>query len=212
MFKQIIAKNRSHWSQDKFLRSALFGVLLLIGSLIVNYNAGNFATEKASNGVTDIILDNIPVVDVGFIFIYGIFALFFLIFIMLFYEPRYVPFALKTLALFIFIRAIFVILTHIGTYPEIAPLPPSRLIGRFIFGGDLFFSGHTGIPFLMALIFWKKFRVRLIFLSLSIIFGASVLLGHLHYSIDVLAAFFITYTIFEIAKKFFSKSYQLIES
>jgi len=33
------------------------------------------------------------------------------------------------------------------------------------------------------------------FIFLSISFGVIVLLGHLHYSIDVLAAFFITYTI-----------------
>ncbi|MEI8091030.1 MAG: phosphatase PAP2-related protein [bacterium] len=63
------------------------------------------------------------------------------------------------------------------------------------FGADLFFSGHTGLPFLFALIFWNNKWMRYLFVLTAIYFGAIVLLGHLHYSIDVLSAFFITYTI-----------------
>jgi len=47
-------------------------------------------------------------------------------------------------------------------------------------------------------------------LAASLIFGAAVLFGHLHYSIDVFAAFFITYAIFHIAQKFFPKDYKLL--
>ncbi|HBB03313.1 TPA: hypothetical protein DCZ39_00140 [Patescibacteria group bacterium] len=51
------------------------------------------------------------------------------------------------------------------------------------------------MPFLMALIFWKNKLMRYAFILAAMSFGIIVLLGHLHYSIDVLAAFFITYTI-----------------
>jgi len=47
----------------------------------------------------------------------------------------------------------------------------------------------------MALLFWKNKIMRYIFIFGALSFGVIVLLGHLHYSIDVLAAFFITYTI-----------------
>ncbi len=134
----------------------------------------------------------------------------FFILIILICEPRYFPFTLKVLAMFIVIRSIFIILTHIGPYYEFAPLPPNKLMGSISFGGDLFFSGHTGVPFLMALIFWSFAWLRLTFIARSGIAGLGVLLSHIHYSIDVVAAFFITYAIFEMAKNFFPKSYKLI--
>ncbi len=85
-------------------------------------------------------------------------------------------------------------------------------MSKFAFGGDLFFSGHTGLPFLMALVFWKKPILRYFFIASAIGFGAVVLLTHLHYSIDVLSAFFITYTIFHIAEFLFRKDRKLFYS
>jgi membrane-associated phospholipid phosphatase len=86
----------------------------------------------------------------------------------------------------------------------------NELMSTFNVGSDFFFSGHTGLPFLIALIFWDNRLIRYISLSASILFGVSVLLGHLHYSIDVFAAFFITYSIFAIARRFFAKDYDVI--
>jgi len=59
------------WRDKKFLLSLCLSFLLLLFSLVVNYYAGQFATEKASNSVTDLILSNIPVFDLDGIFIYG---------------------------------------------------------------------------------------------------------------------------------------------
>ncbi len=210
MFKKIIDKNKIYWSQKEFVGSIITGVLFLTASLFINYSAGSFATQKAGNGVTDLFLDNVPLIDMGFLLVYGALVLLIFILIIIVCEPHYLPFTLKALAMFVLIRSIFIVLTHIGPYYEFAPLPPNKLMGTIAFGGDLFFSGHTGIPFLMALIFWRFVSLRFIFIAISVIFGISVLLSHIHYSIDVVAAFFITYAIFEMAKNFFPKSYKLI--
>ena len=89
---------------------------------------------------------------------------------------------------------------------------PDNIIDWFTFTGDMFFSAHTGLPFLAALLFWQNKIWRYVFLISSLIFGATVLLGHLHYSIDVFSAFFITYGIYHLAIKFFPKDYKLFKS
>ena len=206
---RLFEKHKSQWSQKSFLFSALLSFLFLAGSLVINYTAGNYAAEKASNGVTDIVLDNLPRMDVDGIFIYGaiLFGLF--VIILLIKEPKQIPFIIKSVALFVFVRAIFISLTHIGPILQQAPPISNIILRNLMFGVDYFFSGHTGLPFLMALSFWDSKCLRNIFLTTSFIFGASALAGHYHYSIDVFAAFFITYGIFHIARWLFTKDYQL---
>lgn len=210
--KNIIAKHKFHWTQKSFLASMILGILLLAGSLVVNYVAGNYANKVASNGVTDIILDNVTVMDVDGIYIYGtiLFGLFAAIIFI--WEPKQMPFAIKSAALFYFVRAIFISLTHIG--PVLQQLPPVSgvLYRNLVFGSDYFFSGHTGLPFLAALIYWDNKYLRYLFIATSLIFGATALLGHYHYSIDVFAAFFISYGIFHTAIKIFSKDYKIFAS
>ena len=68
------------------------------------------------------------------------------------------------------------------------------------------------MSFLTHLVFWEIKRLRIFFLLASIFFGAVVLLGQLHYSIDVFSAFFISYCIYLIALKLFKKDYELFNS
>lgn len=63
----------------------------------------------------------------------------------------------------------------------------------------------------MALIFWDNFRARFVLITLSFVFAVAVLLAHIHYSIDVLAAPFMAYGIFGIAKRLFPRDYKLIQ-
>ena len=204
----IIGKHKIHWSQKAFTVSVLIGFLLLLASLVINYNAGMYATKHAGPAVTDIVLDNVPAMNVDFIFLDGaIIFVSFLVFLMFIY-PKYLPFVLKSTAVFFIIRSISISLTHIGPSPDKSPLIINSINKFFVFGGDLFFSGHTGLPFLMALIFWNHKKLRYVFIIASLIAGVSVLLGHLHYSIDVFAAFFMTYGIFKISQFFFGKDYE----
>lgn len=201
-----------YFKDKKFIISFLTGVFLLGISIFIQYFAINYATRIASEPVTDIILSNTRVYDVDLIFVYGAI---FMGFVMLFIgvvRPRYFPFALKSIAVFVVIRSFFIILTHVSPYyPHVAisTVYFGKYLNNIFTGNDLFFSGHTGLPFLMALMFWDDKTLRYVFLSFSIIFAVVVLLGHLHYSIDVAAAFFITYTIFHICKFIFKKDWKL---
>jgi hypothetical protein len=84
-------------------------------------------------------------------------------------------------------------------------------LNKLLFGADSFFSGHTGMPFLGALVFWDDKLVRWVYILASIFFAIVVLLGHLHYSIDVFSAFFITYSIYRIADISFNKDKEVFE-
>ncbi len=64
----------------------------------------------------------------------------------------------------------------------------------------------------MALIYWDSPRLRNLFIATSIIFGIVVLLSHLHYTIDVASAFFITYGIYRIAIKLFARDYHILKN
>ena len=197
----------SDLSDRKFLFSLIAAFLFLAIAITTTYFAIIYVNYKASNSVTDIILDNIPVFDFDGIFIYGPIVFWVLtgLYVIRF-EFRKAPFMLKSIALFVFIRAIFITLTHIGPFPDqIDTSVSNSFFSVFTSGSDLFFSSHTGLPFLMALIFWENKFSRWFFLLSSSFFGAIVLKAHLHYSIDVAAAFFITYTIYHLAQKWFKK-------
>lgn len=188
------------FSSKQLLLSSLAAILLLVGSLFANFFAGSYANEQWVNPVTDIVLSNTRAYDVDGLFIGWILAFFLFVLIWCLKYPLQMPYILKSIALFIIIRSAFVTLTHLGPYPDSILIINTGILGKINFWADLFFSGHTGMPFLMALIFWKKKYMRYAFIFLAIAFGCIVLLGHLHYSIDVLAAFFITYTIHHIAE------------
>jgi hypothetical protein len=204
-----INKWREITRNKEFNISLFFSFIFLLLSLYINFRAGNYATESASLPVTDIILSNIRAYDVDGFFVYGPMILFTFIFILSIYNPKKIPFTVKSIALFTVIRSLFISLTHLGPFPTQTAAESVNLISKFTFGGDLFFSGHTGIPFLMALIFWQNKKLRYFFLIYSVFMGTIVLLGHYHYSIDVLAAFFITYTIYHMSLYFFKKDANL---
>ncbi len=209
---ELVGKYKSLWSQKSFLLGVALGLLLLAASLLFTYYANSYTSVKASNPVTDIILDNIPVINVEFVFNEG--AVIFVLFVasLIIIEPRRTPFILKSTAIFIIIRSIFMSLTHLAPPPHQAYIDSYDIIRKISSGNDLFFSGHTGLPFLMSLSFWDTKWLRYTFIAMSITGGTAVLLGHLHYSIDVFSAFFITYGIFVIAKKIFAKDYLLFKT
>lgn len=201
----VVERYKESWVDRHFRFSAPIALILFLGSLGVNVLATQYATEKASNPVTDIILSNIPTFDVDWFFVYGLILMVLYITALCLWYPKRIPFLLHSLTLFILIRAAFVSMTHLAPFSDYASPDFGETVNKLFFGGDLFFSGHTGVPFLLALMFWHNPNQRAIFLGLSVFFGAIVLMGHHHYTIDVASAFFITYGIYHVALWLFPK-------
>jgi hypothetical protein len=61
---------------------------------------------------------------------------------------------------------------------------------------DLFFSGHTSVTFLLFLYLLRYPRMALLMLAAHLCVVASVFLAHLHYTIDVVGAYAIAFSLF----------------
>jgi membrane-associated phospholipid phosphatase len=214
--KSLLAANKGFWTpQNK--RSMYLGLLLLGLSLMIQVSAGRYSERRAlnTNFAGDMFLDNLPVLNLDYVIVQGALAFFIFSIVLFAFHPRHALFGVKAIALFVIVRAFFINLTHIGIYPEntfTVDGVGSWVYNAINFNGNFFFSGHTGMSFLIALIFWREKLWRRLYLVASIVFGASVLLAHVHYSIDVFAAPFITYSIMRTAAKLFPKDYALTAS
>lgn len=206
-YKEFFTKER--------VRSLCVAFLLLALALTFQYYSSAYSTRNSSRFVGDIFLDNLPVVNMNAVIIEGALLMILVSVILLLREPEHILFALKAVAVFIAIRAFFVAVTHLGIYPDQIVPDSSGFLDRIYLALNLqagyFFSAHTGLPFYMALIFWKKRFWRYFYFILSAIFGAAVLLAHVHYSIDVFAAPFMAYSIFKMSEYLFPDDRKLIE-
>lgn len=85
------------------------------------------------------------------------------------------------------------------------PLSNSFYRGPFI-TKDLFYSGHTSTQFIMFLCLQKRWEKALALCS-TILIGVMVLIQHVHYTIDVVAAPLFAYLVFVLAKKIVDKAF-----
>ena len=213
----LLKEHKGFWTPAR-KKSMYFGILLLILSVIIQIVLGRFSSRVAVDApsVRDIFLDNLPLVNLSPVIVGGAIVLWVSAWVLLIVKPRYLIFSTKAIALYVISRAFFFSLTHIGPYPlQYAPSVHNegyRFYHLITFSGNFFYSGHTAFPFLLALIFWDNKYLRYLFLILTVFFGASVLLAHVHYSIDVFAAPFIVYGMYIITAKLFPRDYALIAS
>ena len=175
-------------------------LILLIATLIFFTHFIN--SVEARNGVelNDPVLKLFHPVDLsGFIF--SIIYLSIIIgLITLLVDPKRLVIALQVYTLIVMIRIITLYLTPLNAPGNMIPLI-DPIVNNFGTGQlltkDLFFSGHTATMFFLFLVSENK-KIKLIFLLGFVIIAIAVLLQHVHYTIDVIAAPFFTYTAFRI--------------
>jgi hypothetical protein len=197
------------------IRSLANALILLALAVIFQYYASAYVNRVPSNSVGDLFLSILPVINLNLIIVEGALIAIAISILLVLAKPQYLLFTIKTVAIFIATRAVFISVTHIGIYPGQVGPDPTGFFDRTYTGLGLeagfFFSGHTGLPFLLALIMWDEKVWRYIYISLSIVFGAAVLFAHVHYSIDVLAAPYMAYGIFKMSQYFFTEDYKMTE-
>lgn len=201
--KNFLRNYKEVFTHKRTLQNMLIGVILFAFGMSVSYFAYEYIATTNGPVAKDFFLDNLPTIYVAPWFFFSIFFMGGIAIILSLINPRRAPFVLICTGLFFAIRAFFLILTHLS--------PPNiEYYKGMSTGMDLFFSGHVGYAFLLTLMFWRNKFFRILFIALSIVMAALVLLGHLHYSIDVFSAYFIVYVIFIVAKRLFKGEYEML--
>ena len=183
----------------------LLSLSFLIIAILLDWAAGVYVMKTPGAVAPDLFLDYLPVMDLDFIFIYGPIIIVGLLFLYpLFFKVKELHKVIGQFSLLVMVRSAFTTLTHLEVPKDALQFTIPHFLGFLSFRNDLFFSGHTAVPFLGFLLF-KESKIKWFFLAASILMALTVLLMHVHYTIDVLSAFFITYGTFKIGEWFYKK-------
>lgn len=184
-----------------------------IGLLSVIAGAGlNFASQtylhnymvqgKTLPMLSDLILDNLPVIDLSLIYDLFCLVIFIIVAIYIVHKKDYnrLPYILLLCGIFFIVRGIFIVLTPFGNPPEFQGSDP-LFNGWSKFELGVYPSGHVGNSFLLLLLVNDKiYKFILMFCLLVIIIA--LFLSHGHYSIDMLSGFFFAYAIKAFGDKY----------
>lgn len=193
-------KNR--WAQPNYRQKYLITIASAIILLIAMPYGFSFIQSRGGLHWNDPILSLLPAIDLSIPIFVVMYSLGILIIYRVIRNPH---------LLFEFIKAYIIITLTRFVLIYFIPLdPPHNMISlvdpitKIFYGGqeitrDLFFSGHTSTMFLLFLISEIK-TDKIISLLVTFFIGISLLLQHIHYTADVLAAFPITWLIWAATK------------
>ncbi len=194
---------RDAWARPMVRRQLLATVATLVAVLFVFSHFVLFIEKRPGVVLPDPILASFQARDVTwaiFAFIYGSIVVGILY---LLSHPRGLLVALQAYVIMMSVRMVVMYLTPLAPPNGIIPL-----VDPFAAAGtgttllkDLFFSGHTSTLFLIFLTA-RLGSVRMIFLLCTIVTGTLLLLQHVHYSVDVVAAPFFAYVSYRAAVRF----------
>jgi hypothetical protein len=184
------------------------GLLSLVAGLGLNVASQTYLHNYISQGKTlpmlsNLILDNLPVIDVSLI--YDIVALLpiILAFIYIFHKKDFkrIPFFLLMIGFFYIVRGVFIVLTPFGNPPLFNGSDP-LFHGFANYELGVYPSGHAGVVFLLLLLMNDRVYKWITGICLVIVI-CSLFLAHGHYSIDTLSGIFFSYAIRSYGEKHF---------
>jgi PAP2 superfamily C-terminal len=188
-----------------YRKRMIAGVVLLL--LVLGYYPFFFQSIENREGaaLNDWILNVLPAVDLSLPIFLVIWSTLALLIIRALRDPQM---ALQYLWSYFFLcvlRIITISLVKLDPPAGLLPLadPVSNLFyGQHFVTRDLFFSGHTATVFMMFLCLKRK-ADKIFALTASVITALFLLMQHVHYTIDVLAAPLFCYLVYLATKRIF---------
>ncbi len=193
------------------LKSRYFyiGILSLISGILLNNASQTYLHNYLSQGKTlpmlsDLILDNLPVINVSLIYDSVSLIPIILTAVYFFHKRDYnrLPLFLLLIGILYIVRGVFIVLTPFGNPPMFNGSDPF-FHGFANFELGVYPSGHVGNVFLLLLLV-KDQMYKLIFGICLIIVIVALFLAHGHYSIDILSGIFFSYAIRSYGEKHFA--------
>jgi len=176
------------------------GLLAIIAGAALNFASQTYLHNYMIQGKTlpmlsDLILDNLPVVDLSLMYDLLCLVIILIVAVYIIHKKDYnrLPYIMLLSGIFFIVRGIFIVLTPFGNPPEFLGSNP-LFNGWSKFELGVYPSGHVGNSFLLLLLVNDRiYRYILTFFLLAIIFA--LFLSHGHYSIDILSGFLFAYAI-----------------
>ena len=203
MEEGFVLRWRLAWKEQKFKQLTLTGIVFFIITLIALPFFFNYIQQREGSQINDFLLNQITTRNVSNWVFSIIWSMAILTLIRCIQQPNIFLIFLWGFILLSLSRMISIIAVPLN--------PPNNLlelidpISNTFYGSkfvtkDLFYSGHTATQFLMFLCLKNKLD-KLATLISTFLIGALVLVQHIHYTIDVLAAPLLTYLVFILVKK-----------
>ncbi|MEW6194403.1 MAG: phosphatase PAP2-related protein [Bacteroidota bacterium] len=184
-----------------FCSRFLFSLILL--AFVLTWFARFLDCNEENTGFsfTDPFLKLFNPLDVTWITFGLIYAALVIALVSLSFHPENFLLAIQSYTFVALLRLITIYFLPLDAPVTIIPLKDPFI--EFFGGGrtlyrDLFFSGHTSTMFLFSLTATSK-KLKYIFLVCTVLVAGCVLIQHVHYTIDVIAAPFFAYTSYRIA-------------
>ena len=193
------------WQLQSFRNKTFVAVALVAIILLLLPSFFAFIEKREGMVLQDFVLDRLPAMDVSIPTFIIIWSVVLLVFYRIYQNPSIFLVVAYGFILMCIARVLTISLLPLNPPPGLITLKDP--IANIAYGGkgifitkDLFYSGHTGNMFLFFLCLQAKWD-KIIALSASFMVGILVLIQHIHYSVDVIAAFIFTYFLYLGAKK-----------
>lgn len=207
MFKKIVDIWKLELKDKTFIYQIIFSFLSVIIGLVIFTRFLSFIEDRPGIIIPDPILSWFNPIDISWFTFIVMYSTVIIAIISLLQSPKALILGLQSYVLMLLIRMVAMYSIPLEAPATILPLIDPMVseigVGKLM-TKDLFFSGHTATIYIMYLVSQKKY-FRYFFLVATIIIAIAVIVQHVHYSVDVIAAPFFGYCSYRIMYLFHKK-------